>query len=470
MKRRLTLAAITVALGIVSWGLPTGVRAEETIPAAFEKAGPAVDAAPEAIEASDDGDEPSTIETAPDADAEPLADEDEPVAEKDAAEQADSPANDARAEESTAKGDDDDELPATSDPPERISNEGIETELIRERYPNRAIKVEREVTQDVDGNYVNHGSWKMWDLQGSLMVEGQYHYGQRTGVWNRWYRTADAELLKTVPYSLFHGPFISQATFDLDRLDGKWTIYDRHQHKISEWEFVDGERNGNFTWWFPTGQKMRECHFEGGELNGQLLEWGPNSRLVAQETYEHGRKLGPRIEKHRSGGNKSEGLYLFAREIVKTPDDWWNAKPAVYAKQGKDERHGHWVTWYPNGQKQSEGEYDHDVQVGQFSWWFANGQRAIQGQYSDGEQQGKWVWWHENGQKSIQGDYRQGHPVGHWTWWNQDGKVARASELEQGAGEIVQKPLRLPKPAPSAPQSASRASGAPGQPKPSTVR
>ena len=35
------------------------------------------------------------------------------------------------------------------------------------------------------------------------------------GVWNRWYRTADVELLKAVPYNSFQGPFISQASFDL---------------------------------------------------------------------------------------------------------------------------------------------------------------------------------------------------------------------------------------------------------------
>ena len=186
---------------------------------------------------------------------------------------------------------------------------------------------------------------------------------------------SEVELLKTAPYSSFKGPFISQASFDLGRLNGKWTIFDSHQHKISEWEFADGERQGNFTWWFPNGQKMRECHFDNGEMNGRLMEWAPNAKLVTQETYDHGRRLGSHVEKHRSGGNKSEGPYLFAREVVQTPDDWWNAKPAVYTKQGKDERHGHWVAWYPNGQKQTEGEYEHDVPVGEFTWWYANGQR-----------------------------------------------------------------------------------------------
>src|SRR5580698_9120196 len=41
-----------------------------------------------------------------------------------------------------------------------------ESEVIRERYPNRAVKIERTVTQDANGNYVNDGLWRMWDQKG----------------------------------------------------------------------------------------------------------------------------------------------------------------------------------------------------------------------------------------------------------------------------------------------------------------
>ena len=267
MKRHLTLAAIAIALGIVGWRQSPGVYADGSVPTTFEQAAPAVDTASGTVEESDeadlsDADEPVTEEAADTQNSEPAvapsADDDEPLAvdeEPAAVEPGAAVSTDGHADENGTDS-------ASSDPPVRISDEGTEIEVIRERYPNRAVKIEREVTQDADGNYVNHGSWKMWDAQGSLMVEGQYQYDHRIGVWNRWYRTAEIELLKAVPYNSFHGPFISQASFDLGRLNGKWTIYDSHQHKISEWEFVDGERHGNFTWWFPTGQKMRECHYE----------------------------------------------------------------------------------------------------------------------------------------------------------------------------------------------------------------
>ncbi len=185
---------------------------------------------------------------------------------------------------------------------------------------------------------------------------------------------------------------------------------------------------------------MREIEYRHGEIDGQLIEWSIDGKVVTKETYQHGRKLATRLEKDAAGGKKTEGQYLFAKEVEKTPDDWWNAQPATFVKQGNDEKHGPWVSWYPNGQRQIEGEYRNDVQVGKFTWWYANGQKALEGAYVDGEQQGKWVWWHENGQKSVQGEYAKGDPTRHWTWWGEDGMVARSSQMDGGTGAIVQLP------------------------------
>src|SRR5215469_2449125 len=107
--------------------------------------------------------------------------------------------------------------------------EAGEIEVIRERFPNGSIRIEREVTQDADGNYVNHGSWKMFDERGTILAEGHYRNGERDGTWNRWYRVKEAELFTKVPYSQFTGPFVSQASFRNGKLHGKWAIYDSKQ-------------------------------------------------------------------------------------------------------------------------------------------------------------------------------------------------------------------------------------------------
>lgn len=324
-----------------------------------------------------------------------------------------------------------------------------EVEVVRERYPNRAVKIEREVTQDAHGNYINHGTWKMWDERGTLVAEGRFKNGERDGVWNRWYRSgSEADVLTKIPYNQFTAPFVSQATFKDGKLEGKWTIYDSKQRKISEWEFTDGERNGKSSWWFANGRKMRDIDFENGEINGNYIEWNAEGKETAKGSYQHGRKLAAKIEYHNGNSKqkKSEGLYLHAKEIVQTPDDWWNAKIAVYTKQGKDERHGHWSSWYATGHKQIEGDYQNDLQVGKFTWWYDNGQVALEGTYENGKQTGPWTWWHQNGLKATQGEYADGSPTGQWRWWDTNGRVNETADLSHSEGKVVDKPA-VPAPA-----------------------
>lgn len=325
-----------------------------------------------------------------------------------------------------------------------------QTEVIKERYPNGAIKIEREVTQDAGGNYLNHGAWKMWDQAGNLMAQGEYRYGNRTGTWIRWYRTVtDASMLSKAPYSQFGLPYISQATFDNGRLHGEWTIYDGKKRKISQWHFADGKRHGASTWWFPNGRKLREIQYKDGDIDGQLIEYGAEGSVLTKDNYQEGRKLSQKKSTYNGGAKKSEGTYLFAKDVEKTPDDWWECKVQTTVKTGKDEKHGPWTSWHTNGQRQLEGTYEHDMQTGLFTWWHANGQKALEGRFEAGKQNGSWTWWYPTGQKSIHGEYAHGNPTGRWTWWKEDGKVAQSADLSQSEGVVIQtmptdKPNELP--------------------------
>lgn len=322
--------------------------------------------------------------------------------------------------------------------------EGEEVEVIRERFPNGAILIERAVTQDEAGNYINHGAWKLWDEHGNQLAQGQYDMNQREGTWLRWYRNpGEVGLLSKVPYQQFTGPFVSQATFKRGQLDGTWTIFDGKTRKISQWHFADGKRHGKSTWWYPNGRKMREATFIDGHLDGQLLEWAADASPRMNDTFQSGRKLATKVSHYPGGKKKSEGVYLFAKEVTQTPDDWWNCKLLVTAPAGSDEKHGHWTSWHSNGQKQLEGDYEHDQQVGKFVWWHSNGQQALEGSFVAGKQDGSWTWWYANGQKQIQGAYASGNPTGRWIWWREDGKVAQSADLSHGEGVAIDAPRPL---------------------------
>jgi antitoxin component YwqK of YwqJK toxin-antitoxin module len=329
------------------------------------------------------------------------------------------------------------------EPREVASQSSPGSEVIRERHTNRAVKVERHVAQDAEGNFSNHGPWTMWDEQGRLMGGGSYQAGQRHGKWVRYFAAGEADMLSNSVARDFAAPYTSEATFDDGELQGKWTVTDSHDHVLFVTNFDHGQRDGKSISYFSSGQKWREIDFHNGEIDGFLIEWSPQGKVVAKEKFVQGRRHGVKNEWYAPGIKKVEAEFLFAKEVAQISDDWWGgvSRTKIVKTEGQDERHGRWTTYYRNGQKALEGEYVHDVPAGTFVWWHPNGQRAIQGEYSEGKQSGSWAWWHPNGQRHIQGEYARGKQSGEWTWWTEDGTMAEALAYdENGIQQLAKSP------------------------------
>ncbi len=303
-------------------------------------------------------------------------------------------------------------------------------EVIKERYPSGAVKIEREMIQDAEGNYLMHGAWRQYDEQGRLIIDGRLARNRKEGLWRRFYRGDETPLLSAAPYKDFTAPFISTATFHADALEGIWTITDARQRKAHELQFTGGHRDGQAIWYYPSGAVMLQTQYELGSVTGEVVKYAPDSTTIAREQFQNGRKLGPKVEYHEGGQIKKQEVgYLHAMLVVKTPDSWEQGKLATFETRGHDERHGPFIVWHPNGQIARQGEFRYDLPVGKVAYWFSNGQKQLEGQYVDGRQQGLWTWWHENGQKAITGQYEGAKPIGQWSWWTASGKLAQKADL-----------------------------------------
>jgi antitoxin component YwqK of YwqJK toxin-antitoxin module len=317
--------------------------------------------------------------------------------------------------------------------------EETKAEPIQERYPSGAVKIERHVVQDAEGNYVNHGLWTQFDEKGRITARGEYAWGQRHGVWSRIHRPNPKELFAQPEYAEFQPPFVSEATFDHGQLHGAWTVYDAKNRKASEFAFERGRRQGKSTWYHPSGRKFREENYHQDQLDGERLEWNANNQVTSRRMFKQGRELAKKVKAYSPGQPETEAIYLFARQIADIDYDWWNGmiNVKVTGKDGNDQRHGPFLAWHQNGQKKLEGRYEDDRPTGKFVWWYENGQKAIEGEYTDGRQTGTWVWWHDNGQKALQGDYQAGAEIGKWTWWKPDGQVSNAMHFNEQQGAVA---------------------------------
>lgn len=327
--------------------------------------------------------------------------------------------------------------PARLGEPKPLNNAAVEPalvpsgehEVVRERYPNRNIKVERHTAQDADGNFVNHGTWTMWDEQGRVMGSGEFNQGQRTGTWIRNYVAGECELVNGPLGKQFAAPFVSTAHFEQGEIEGAWTLVDSKGRNVFEWNFKQGKRHGQCVWYYPNGEVWREIEYVNGEPNGEFIEWTPDGQILAAEKYVNGHRELMQVEWHSPGVKKTEAQYLMARELTQVTIDWWNGiyRIKVTGREGQDQRHGPWTTWHKNGQIAGEGEYRFDQPEGKFTFWHENGQKSIEGQYIAGNQTGRWTWWHDNGQKSIAGEFENGEQIGAWNWWLADGKLTEAA-------------------------------------------
>jgi len=311
-----------------------------------------------------------------------------------------------------------------------------EAEIIRERYPNGKVKIERQVTLDPSGNYVNHGPWKMWDSAGTLVAEGQYSMGNRVGAWTRWHGRKSSPVFNQSPFNRFKPPFVSQANFTEGAIDGDWFIVDADQRKCRQITIEMGKRHGPTITWLPNGEMLRQETFELGVPVGDVLQINNKTgKLERIASYVNGRKVVSK-ETHfsRSSQKKTESLYLAPKTVLSTPDDFWNMRFAGHESVGEHLRHGPSKTWYPNGQPKFEGFYQHDKKVGRFAYWHANGQLATVGDYRNDKRQGLWVWWHENGQKASIGKYSDDALHGEWRWWEKNGRLAKQKSYDGAEG------------------------------------
>jgi antitoxin component YwqK of YwqJK toxin-antitoxin module len=378
--------------------------------------------------------------------AQPIAAEPLPsAAEEDAPGQAGPAAEADEGATADAPGAADDSMPAEGEEGAATENGGAVVELIKERYPGGAVKVEREMTQDSEGNYVLQGAWRQFDEQGRLIVDGRYDRNQKVGVWRKFYRGSDAPLLGTPPYKDFTGPFISQAHFHNGQIHGKWLMTDAKQRKVHDIEFCDGQRHGKATWYYPNGALMLQAQYEHGRVNGDVMKFAPDTSLIAQENYQAGRKLAPKTEYYDGERTvkKLETTFLHGPLAVKTPDNWDACTLATFETRGTDERHGPFTAWHKNGLPAKQGEFRYNLPVGKITQWYDNGQKQMEGLYVDGRQEGVWTWWHANGQKAITGEYHDATAIGKWSWWAADGKVAQRADMSS-------RPRSAPSPTPEA--------------------
>lgn len=322
--------------------------------------------------------------------------------------------------------------------PHGLASDAV-TETIRQRDATGRIRVAREVAQNEAGDYVNHGTWRSWNVDGELIGQGRYVSGEPTGSWSRWATAEESPLLATAPFAGFTGPFLSQANYRDGKLEGKWSIFAADGRLISEIAFRNGQRHGEAVLMSATGSLYRRSHFEEGLPVGTLQQQSSAGQLETIATFIDGRRQVERVERYASGAPESRENWLGPLTTAVSPDDPWRLRFAHFEATGDELRHGYREAWWPNGQLKLRAEYERGEAIAQARWWHENGLLALKGSYEEGVADGQWSWWRENGVRAAQCRYTAGKPS-EWEMWTADGRGKPASDLEQLASGAASEP------------------------------
>ena len=313
--------------------------------------------------------------------------------------------------------------------------------IITQRYADGKPRVIRQVAQDATGNYYNHGPWEFRDPAGQTVAEGTYVRGSMDGQWSRKHESNSSGLFATKPFNLFNGPFHSVAHFKNGKLNGLWTIYDKHNTKIFDISYEQGIREGTATWFYPNNTKMREATFRRGLIDGEIIDFDETGKVTKRRQFVDGRPIVRNTTFYRPNVKKTEEYFLGKKLEPEDADDWWEAKPTPFLETGTATQNGAAMSWYENGQPKTRGQFIDGQPVGQFTWWHANGNKQSEGFYIEGQKNRRWTWWHDSGMKQVEGVFKDDQPIQIWRAWHADGKL----EKEKNYSEVTE-PLAIASP------------------------
>jgi antitoxin component YwqK of YwqJK toxin-antitoxin module len=93
---------------------------------------------------------------------------------------------------------------------------------------------------------------------------------------------------------------------------------------------------------------------------------------------------------------------------------------------------GTWTTWYVNGQKGHETQYENGRYNGLLAHYYDNGQKWYEQHYTNHVGDGPDTGWYRDGQKAYSGQYRNGKQDGKWTHWFDDGQKSSENNFKDG--------------------------------------
>ena len=309
------------------------------------------------------------------------------------------------------------------------------------------------------------GPWIYYGANGRISSHGSYTKdNKRTGVWEEFHPNGKLKRRQVWNDGVENGPYftwntngtLKDSTAVVDgQVQGPYAQYSELGALIARKTFTDSEltgpaetfhscgtlyyaemltknlTNGPVTVLYPDGKKKFTSDFKDDQRVGRSIEYGRNGRPSSEQMNADGKRNGPFTDWYTSGQKKMEGTYTSDNLTGKRTK--WYESGVLSDEEFRDPQGratGLWISYAPQGPKQSEMEYNKDLLV-RYRYFDVTGKVLSEGKRSKGRFE--FTGYTPYGAKRMAGSYlSEGAKEGPWSWWYPDGTKQTEENLKAG--------------------------------------
>jgi len=193
-----------------------------------------------------------------------------------------------------------------------------------------------------DSKGLKQGVWRKTDAKGVLIYEGQFKNNIPQGSFTYYYE--DGKIRSQLNYSMdgkvalavnFYpsGKKMAAGTYRETKKSGIWKYYTENEILAAEETYENGKPAGIWKKFYEDGKILEECPYANGLKEGISKQYFSDGSLKSEIHFQKG---------------KYEGNAIF---------NFVDGKPMLVGQFSNDMKHGKWIAYKANGEKESETTY-----------------------------------------------------------------------------------------------------------------
>jgi uncharacterized protein len=261
------------------------------------------------------------------------------------------------------------------------------------------------LTQEYKNGY-QHGATLRYNYKDVKVLETQYVNGQEHG--------------RRTEYFEESGKLLSEADIAYGDEEGKRVSYYENGNKRRDEFFISGVRDGVQKYYHENGQLEREGTWHMGDLDGEYKTYADDGSLMYVRYYDYGVLLGysyldkegkmlPMIELEKASG-KFESFYQ-------------NGNKSFEGEYENGRLNGHALSYYPDGKISDDENYEFGDFVGVQKYYYKNGNIESENNYFSDAFDGWQKYYYEDGKLKREEYYLLDGRFGNWKFYKADGTL-----------------------------------------------